>query len=80
MQARAFSRNQPVGELLCIAVTLRDGTEVLLDEGLPGFGHFLTAAEAALPGMRKRAMWTAGAHPAIAQRGTVIFDRDAPKA
>ena len=63
---------------LIIAVTLRDGTEVLLHEEVPGFEQFLAAAERALPGMRPRASWRgAVTHPPMTPTGTVLFERRA---
>ena len=78
VHARALSCDQHAHELVCVALGLRDGTEVLVHGEIPGFEQFLAAAEAALPGMRPRATWL-GVHPGLAQPETVLFDRHGPR-
>lgn len=76
IRACLFKTDQPESEMLCVTLGLRDGTEVLINEELPGFEPFLAAAEAALSGMRKRADWLADVRsPAFMQHEMVLFER-----
>jgi hypothetical protein len=59
-----------------LALKLRDGTEVLVQATLPGFGSFLDAAEKALPGMSGRTVLIAGTGKSdIIQTETILFER-----
>ena len=76
IRASLFKADQPESEMLCVTLGLRDGTEVLVNEELPGFEPFLAAAEDALPGMLRRTTWLAGVrNPAFVQREMVLFER-----
>ena len=77
VRARAFKRDQLTTDLICVAFGLRDGSEILVHEELPGFEQFLVAAEVKLPGMQPRsAWWEVVAKPAFAPNETVVFERD----
>jgi hypothetical protein len=58
-----------------VTLGLRDGTEILVHEQLPGFERFLAAAESHLPGMQRQATWrAAGVQPSVTNE-TVLFER-----
>ena len=74
-RVRVSTRDQPT-RAAAVTVTLRDGTEVLLPEGLPGSEQFLATAEKALPGMTVRAVWRPKlAESASAGAEVVLFER-----
>jgi hypothetical protein len=78
-QVRAFKPGEQTTDAVCVALRLRDGTEILVHEALPGFESFLAAAEARLPGMARRsAWWSAVVQPASARNETVLFERTSP--
>lgn len=62
---------------LTLALRLRDGTEILVHEALPGFEPFLAAAHARLPGIQRGATWTAVRRHGVAPNETVLFERGA---
>ena len=59
VRVRAFTGGKPESGRVHVGLTLRDGTEVLVHDTVPGYQSFLAAAEAALPGMRAPAAWLA---------------------
>ena len=77
VRVRVFKLDERTTDLVCVALRLRDGTEVLVHEELPGFESFLSAAESKLRGMQPRSVWwPAIAQSASAPNGAVIFERD----
>lgn len=79
VRVRAFSGVEPAGAVK-VGLTLRDGTEVLIHDRVPGYQSFLSAAESTLPGMRARAAWLAEVQPpAPPGSEALLFDRARPK-
>ena len=79
VRVRALAGGSGTVSPLGLAVVLRDGTEVLIQDTLPGFIPFISAAETALPGMRRRATWLADARQSETRADTVLFERYPPK-
>jgi hypothetical protein len=79
VRVRALGRESELTGRLRIALQLRDGSEVLVHEELPGFELFLAAAEAKLEGMPGSGTWMAAIQPAVTRKETVLFERDARK-
>jgi len=78
VRARALKRDEFTTDLVCLVLTLHDGSEFLTHEEAPGWAAFLAAAEAALPGMRPRAAWWPElVRPAFARSEMVLFERSA---
>jgi len=76
MRMRAATRDEATTGRVYVTLVLRDGMEVVVHEGLPGYQSFLAAAETALPGMRPRAAWLAAVQePAGATDETLLFER-----
>ncbi|MEO8577586.1 MAG: hypothetical protein ABI556_12830 [Gemmatimonadales bacterium] len=76
VRVRALGRDAGANDSSVLALELRDGTEILVRETLPGFGPFLDAAETALPGMSRIPALLAGAEQSdVAQSETVLFER-----
>lgn len=75
-RVRAFTGAEATKDLLHVAVQLRDGSEVLVQEDVPGFEQFLAAAEKRLPGMLARSSWRRRpAQPAGASGEVVLYER-----
>ena len=73
---RVLERDEPTTSPVVVALRLRDGTEVLLREEVPGFESFLAAAERALPGMTVRSIWRSKvSNPAGWRNAIVLFER-----
>jgi hypothetical protein len=80
VRVRAFGRDAGATDPSVLGLRLRDGTEILVHEALPGFEPFLNAAETTLPGMSRRAVWLAGMGQSdVAQPETVLFERYPPE-
>ena len=79
MRVRTLGRESELTGRLRIVLHLRDGSEVLVHEELPGFELFLAAAEAKLEGLQRPGTWTAAIQPAVTRNETVLFERDARK-
>ena len=63
-----------------LALSLRDGTEIFVQESLPGFDPFLDAAETTLSGLSRKGSWLAGMENSeIVERDTVLFERYPPR-
>ena len=75
-RVRAFKQDEAKSDLVCVAVGLRDGSEILVHEEVPGFEPFLAAAESRLPGMQRRSAWLpAVVQPGFAPNETLLFER-----
>ena len=76
VRVRALTSGAGAADSSGLALQLRDGTEILIHEALPGFVPFLAAAETTLPGMRRRGQSLATEGPPdVAQGETVLFER-----
>ena len=72
----AFRHDGPTSDGMVVALRLRDGTEILVHQELPGFEAFLVAAEARLPGISRRsAWWSAVLQPAAVRNEVLLFER-----
>ena len=79
VRVRAFIGGEPEPGRVHVGLTLRDGSEVLVHDGVPGYQSFLGAAEAALRSMRPRASWLADVQASGAESSDVVlFDRSRP--
>ena len=78
VRVRAFRARTPAGGGTYLGLALRDGSEVRVHDNVPGYQSFVTAAAAALPGMRPHAAWLAALEPSMDEdEGTVLFERGA---
>jgi hypothetical protein len=72
----AVTRDERTSDGVGVGLRLRDGTEVLIRQNLPGFDPFLVAAEGRLPGMLRRGnWWESVAPPGSREIETVLFAR-----
>jgi hypothetical protein len=79
-RVRALKHDALTTDLICVAVSLRDGNEILVHEEVPGFDAFLAAAETRLSGMQPRsAWWSTVVQPAFARNETLLFERVPPE-
>ena len=75
-RVRAFRHDAVATHRVVVALRLRNDTEILIHQALPGFEAFLVAAEARLPGMARRsAWWAAMAEPLSAPSEMLLFER-----
>ena len=72
-RVRAFTGADATKDLLHVALRLRDGTEVLVQEDVPGFEQFLATAEKSLPGMLARSSWRRRPTQAAAASSEVVL-------
>ncbi|MDB4878463.1 MAG: hypothetical protein JWM41_4909 [Gemmatimonadetes bacterium] len=56
-RVRAYTRALPDREPICVAIELRDGSEVEVREDAPGWATFVNAAPEKLPGMPAAESW-----------------------
>jgi hypothetical protein len=76
LAARAFKRDELTTDGVCVALTLRDGSQFVAHEEAVGWDEFLEAAEAALPGFPPATKWLpAVIQPAFARNETLLFRR-----
>jgi hypothetical protein len=60
---------------LCVAMTLRDGSEVEVHEEAPGWKDFLGNVPARLPGMPPAAAWVDAVKALPAGTETILYER-----
>jgi hypothetical protein len=75
---RAYKRAVPTAEPICVVVQLRDGSEVEMQEGAPGWQTFVNAAVSRLPGTPSPDEWVAEmrAVPITASERTLFARRE----
>lgn len=76
VRVRVLDRHTRAGGRMRLELRLRNGTAIVVDSALPGFGEFVAVAEQRLHGMQPLSTWL----PAVATAGTtgselVLFER-----
>ena len=80
VRVRAMGGNAAASDDSVLVLSLRDGTEILVQESLPGFDPFLDAAETTLSGSSRKGSWLAGmGNSGVVEGDTVLFERYPPK-
>ncbi|MGZ8411564.1 MAG: hypothetical protein ACXW05_02425 [Gemmatirosa sp.] len=69
-QVRAYTADDDA-RVVCVALRLRSGRELVARDDAPGWDDLVDAAESALPGMRRRRDWW----PDVQAGAIVLFER-----
>jgi hypothetical protein len=72
-RVRAYKCAAPTPPSICVGVQLRDGSEMEVQEDVPGFASFVNAAATKLPGMPVPDTWIAELRAAKGE--VVLFER-----
>lgn len=78
-QVRAYVADDRAGDVVCVALQLRGGAELVARDDAPGWDDLVDAAESALPGMQRRREWWPVVQAAGAGRPVVLFARAATR-
>lgn len=76
-RVRAYTSDVGRPGAICLAIQLRDGSEVEVKNEAPGWMSFVNAAQTKLPGMSQPDTWLARlAEPAAGRCEQILFERD----